>query len=336
MVAGWWQTLFAGDMPFPHREGPVPVMISDEEERGQYQSILQWSSRRAAVIEEYVPRTTKAEAISLLVNSAVGAGILSFPYAWKAAGAVGGAIVLVVIGCMQCFTLTVLSSWAESTNAKSYGELVRLCIGTKASIGLNVSMFLYLFGSGVAYLIILGDSFTPILHNILELCGHSVGDQWWETRQFVILVVSVIGILPVCLKKRLGDSAMVSVLNMVAFIAIVVSLVGVSVAHILMDAHRFEDVDLFPDGIKGLMKAIPICVFAFQCHAQVISVYNELEDSTAAMPTYLSFVFRPHKKREEEEEEHLQHRSNSAKLVAMTDVIVKSSTFYGNVFFVYL
>jgi amino acid permease len=58
-------------------------------------------------------------------------------------------------------------------------------------------MFLYPFGSCIAYLVIIGDSFQPLLLA-------AFGSAWWTGRSAVIAGVSLTCVLPLCFPTRLG------------------------------------------------------------------------------------------------------------------------------------
>ena len=54
------------------------------------------------------PLGTARSSVVTLINSSVGAGVLSFPFAFKAFGWAAGLAVVVLIGTVESFTLYVL------------------------------------------------------------------------------------------------------------------------------------------------------------------------------------------------------------------------------------
>ena len=211
-----------------------------------------------------------AQATSILINAAVGAGVLSLPFAFKCAGWLGGILILFAVALIESFTLYILSRWAEATGAKSYGELVHRSLGPLAAAILNIVVFLYLFGSCVAYLIIIGDCIHPLVDQALPSLALPF------TRNTVIAVVGTVTILPMCFARTLSSAASISVVNFCAFIIVILTLMVRSIQTIVAtDVHqRFEDVHMFVPGTWP--KALPIAVFGLQCHAQVVSVFTEL------------------------------------------------------------
>jgi len=69
-------------------------------------------------------------------------------------------------------------------------------LGPGASLAMSLIIFIYIWGSAAAYLIILGDCFTPVLTSIL-------GAAWFTQRDFVILAASSLCILPLCFPRSL-------------------------------------------------------------------------------------------------------------------------------------
>lgn len=283
------------------------------------------ASPPTTVVEEVPPKTTPAHAVSLLINTAVGAGVLSLPYAFSCAGWVGGAVVLAAVACLESFTLYVLSRWAESTGACSYGEMVHRTLGPAASATLSLVIFLYLFGSGVAYLVVLGDCLNPLL-------VHFFGTVWWSSREVAIALVGCTSILPLCFPDNIGSASGISIVNFVAFLAVVLAIVTRSVLTLAAAETPFEGVEVIA---PSLLKAVPIAVFSLQCHAQVVAVFNELED-TAELPLPFSDGEEAGSEAQAtmgEENKGLlarfrrKRRPKSHKLTTMTRVIVQASEY---------
>jgi amino acid permease len=91
--------------------------------------------------------------VATLCNSAVGAGVLSLPFAFRCSGLVGGLLLCLLVAFAESFSLYVLSKFAERYSAPSYGSLVRRALGRKTASSLSAIMLLYLAGSCIAYLV---------------------------------------------------------------------------------------------------------------------------------------------------------------------------------------
>ena len=285
------------------------------------------------LIEELPPRASPSQAVSLLINAAVGAGVLALPFGFRCAGYLGGPLILASVAIIESFTLYVLSKWAEKTNAASYGELVLRSAGPAAATALCVVIFLYLFGSGVAYLVILGDCFHPLVSKLL-------GTTWYTTRKAVIATTGTAFVLPMCFAESLSAAAGISGVNFVAFLLVVVAIIGRSVETLVKTEHPFEGAQAFSPSWGA---AIPIAVFGLQCHAQVVAVFNELRDSSVVSGngTCVDDVAEEQEESETDvlignnvtigrsvvitEKKERKRKKRSVKLVAMTKVIITAS-----------
>jgi amino acid permease len=93
-----------------------------------------------------------------IFNCAVGAGILSLPYAFSQTGAILGVFVACAVVGLVVFTLNVLLRFGDAHDAWSYQALVQKALGRRFSLLVSLTLILYIFGSCVAYTIIIADS----------------------------------------------------------------------------------------------------------------------------------------------------------------------------------
>lgn len=78
----------------------------------------------------------------------MGAGVLSLPFAFRAAGWAGCLIATLVVAAIETFTLYVLARYAEATGSATYSQLVRKMLGRKASLAMSIVLIIYSYGSG--------------------------------------------------------------------------------------------------------------------------------------------------------------------------------------------
>lgn len=220
---------------------------------------------------------TARTAIVTLINSAVGVGVLSFPFAFRCAGYVGGLLALAAIASAEAFTLYVLSRYAEATGADSYAAVARGTLGPGAGVALAVVLLTYLFGSCCAYLIILADCLQPIAADALERLGLDAAR--YGSRTVVLTAASLLLVLPMSLAKTLEALKRPGQLALYGIGVMVGVIVWRDVGRVRDDpAGTVALVRPFPESFLAFFKALPIIIFGVQCHAQVVAVFNELED----------------------------------------------------------
>jgi len=245
-----------------------------------------------------------------LINCAIGAGVLGVPFAVRSMGAVLGALSLCLVMAISVLTLNVLTRAARAYGASSYQELVRKSMGWFAAHVVSLTLVAYVFGSSVAYTIVCADSFGEF--NQRAFGSGSIA----ANRSVIVLFTSTCVMLPLSLLRSMERMAFASSFSVLALLytAVVVVAEGFDAVRALFfdifvattrhrsgdggggpDHHDFlastpsRDVD--DDGSSGstphvrawvldhgTVLALPVLVFAFQCHVQVVSIFAELRD----------------------------------------------------------
>lgn len=238
-----------------------------------------------------------------LANCAIGAGVLSLPFAIRHTGAALGLVLACAVAAVIVFTLDVLVRAGEAHGAVSYQELVRKALGPAASHLVSLTLVVYIFGSCVAYQIIIADAAGAVLRGALGVSHLAL------TREVVIAATACAVLLPLSLLRRTTSLAPASTLSVVA-------LAYTTVAVVVKGCLRFSNPSgderggnsdvgtegpgrswswesstwnrgkLTVGGLNvdlwrldaGTISALPVLVFAFQCHIQVLSIFAELRD----------------------------------------------------------
>ncbi|KAF8059975.1 slc38a7 [Scenedesmus sp. PABB004] len=207
--------------------------------------------------------------VATLCNSAIGAGVLSLPFAFAAAGLVGCLILCLVVAASEAFTMYVLAKFAERYDAPSYGSLVRRALGKRTAALLSGVLLVYLWGSCVAYLVIVADTAT-------SLSALHLGPAALASQRPVVLAAAGALVTLLCFPRHLSALENMSFLAVLGFLytAGVVLLRGLQAVAARPDP--WAGVALFRGDVTALY-AISIAVYGFNCHANVVSVFYELE-----------------------------------------------------------
>ena len=234
-----------------------------------------------------------------LINCAIGTGVLGVPFAIRQMGAVLGAATLCVAASITLFTLNVLCRAAHVYRAQSYQELVRKSIGRVASHVVSLILVVYIFGTCVACTIVAADAFT-------EVNARCFGSNFpiLTNRELIVSATSVGIALPLSLLRSVEQMTFASAFSVLAlmYLAAVVVAKGFEPMSTLIHDDIIhsrvhggpsygqtpwssDDVPGKEEGaIKpwvfdtGTVLALPVFAFAFQCHAQVVSIFAELRD----------------------------------------------------------
>ena len=235
-----------------------------------------------------------------LINCAIGTGVLGVPFAIRQTGAVLGAATLCVVASISLFTLNVLCRGARVYRASSYQELVRKSIGRVASHAVSLIFVVCIFGTCVACTVVAADAFT-------EVNTRCFGSNFpiLANRELIVSATSVGIALPLSLLRSVEQMTFASAFSVLALTsnlaAIVVAkgfepmstLIHDDIIHSRVHGGpsygqtpwSSDDVPGKEEGVikpwvfdTGTVLALPVFVFAFQCHAQVVSIFAELRD----------------------------------------------------------
>ena len=137
----------------------------------------------------------------LLVSAALGAGILNYPVAYDRLGGIGLAtVVQVIVLVILASTMLTLVYCSNINRDNSYHEVLYSMCGKRVKDLAAMSILISCFGICVTFLVIIGDQFDRIFATFF---GEHFCDQWYLSRQFTILAISVVLIWPMCYFKNL-------------------------------------------------------------------------------------------------------------------------------------
>ena len=109
-------------------------------------------------------------AILSLVNAALGAGVLAYPFAYMSAGMVLASVFTTAIGflsmvslCIIMHSMTVLQQREGMAAIRSFGDMIKYGLGARASNALEALIVVYMFGACVGYLTVLENVFDGVV-----------------------------------------------------------------------------------------------------------------------------------------------------------------------------
>ena len=227
--------------------------------------------------EEQVKPTSSILGASLnFVNSIVGTGIVSIPFAFQKAGFLPGIILLILVATMIYNGVIMLIDCGIFYDIYDLEQLSEHTMGRFGYFLSVTSMLIFAFGAQVAYLVVIGDTVPMIIQVLLPNYSTSI----FTSRSSIIYAVSTLIILPLCLLKH------ISTLSRVAFFSImaVSLLVLLVVFHSPLEAkhQHIPSID-FNDYIflrKTVFGGIGTLSFTFVCQHNSFIIFRSLTEST--------------------------------------------------------
>ncbi|KAJ2347308.1 hypothetical protein GGF43_004787 [Coemansia sp. RSA 2618] len=208
-----------------------------------------------------------------LANTILGSGMLSMANAMASQGLVLGSLVILFSACASGLGLYLLSRCARRTTGRdaSFFAVSKLTY-PRAAVLFDAAIAIKCFGVSISYLIIFGD----LMPEIIDALGIEI--QLLLSRGFWV-TFAIVALAPLAFQRRLDALKYTSftALMGVAYLFIVVALFYFNPLRTPLPAG---DVVLFRWS-KDFFTNLPVFVFAFTCHQNIFSVYNELRDNSS-------------------------------------------------------
>ncbi|KAI7866193.1 transmembrane amino acid transporter protein-domain-containing protein [Spinellus fusiger] len=211
-----------------------------------------------------------------LTNTILGTGMLAMPSAVASVGLFPGIFVILLSSVTSGLGLYFLSQCAVRTEGRhaSFFAISKLT-WPRLAVLFDLAIAIKCFGVAVSYLIIIGDIMPQVIPSIL---GPLAADSPWMDRRLWITVFMAGAIVPFSFFKRLDSLKYTSIVALVS----VVYLCAIVIYYYISPNYPMpapEDIEWITLSSR-FFTHLPLFVFAFTCHQNIFSVYNELEDNS--------------------------------------------------------
>ncbi|XP_052417044.1 putative sodium-coupled neutral amino acid transporter 8 isoform X1 [Carassius gibelio] len=240
-----------------------------------------------------VPRLGSFGAIFIMLKSALGAGLLNFPWAFKKAGGVNTAIGVEMVSLVFLISGLVILGYASSiSRQKTYHDVVREVCGQRIGHLCGFCFVFNLFMISVAFLVVVQDQLDKLCLSLYETVTGNTEEEmpnhWYTDHRFALFVVCLIIILPLSVPKEIGIQKYTSVLGTLAATYLSVAVIA---KYYLKDEHT---ADLTPEHSQGLdswasmFSVVPTICFGFQCHEACVTIYSSMENKKITHWVFIS------------------------------------------------
>ncbi|MCJ8737310.1 hypothetical protein PDJAM_G00022460 [Pangasius djambal] len=236
------------------------------------------------------PRLGSFGAVFIMLKSALGAGLLNFPWAFEKAGGVSRAISVEMVSLIFLISGLVILGYSSSISRQStYHDVVREVCGRRIGYLCEVCFVFNLFMISVAFLVVVQDQLEKLCLSLYEMVtGAKVMPYHWYTDQsFALFIVCLVIILPLSIPKEISIQKYTSVLGTLAATYLSVAVI---VKYYLEEEHS---ADLRPqhtglDSWASMFSVVPTICFGFQCHEACIAIYSSMENKKISHWVFIS------------------------------------------------
>ena len=236
-------------------------------------------------IESQKKGASISSSVLSLVNTTVGAGVLSLPLAFMKLGIVLGIVLAVLFAFFCWYSIFLLAKVADrliekelkKNKSKSETEIhvdfkwAAKQIAPWTGYANNFFIFIFAIGLMICYLIVVGDAFPTVIKN----ASNDDDAGWYKvltTRQVWIGIIWI-ACLPLTFAKKLNSLRFVSYL---AF-PCMCYLAGYLFVTLIIDGPA-SNLSAVPTSVSGF-SCISSFAFAYACHLNYYTVYNEYAPS---------------------------------------------------------
>ncbi|CAD5114257.1 DgyrCDS3398 [Dimorphilus gyrociliatus] len=206
-----------------------------------------------------------------LGNSIIGVSVLAMPYCFKQCGLLLGIALILGSALLTRLSCNLLLNAAFSSKKGSYEILALHAFGAAGKLCVEISIIGLLFGTCVAFHIVIGDLGPDIISKILGI------ENTTHLRTFLMILLGLCVALPMGLLRNVESLANISALSIGFYIVFVCYIFFVSFPN-LWSSQWTNHVILWQ--YSGFFKCLPILSLAFGCQSQLFVMYKNLPEPT--------------------------------------------------------
>uniref|UniRef100_A0A8C7J5Z3 Solute carrier family 38 member 8 n=1 Tax=Oncorhynchus kisutch TaxID=8019 RepID=A0A8C7J5Z3_ONCKI len=230
------------------------------------------------------PRLGSLGAIFIMLKSALGAGLLNFPWAFEKAGGIRSAVAVEMVSLVFLISGLVILGYSSSISGQNtYQAVVKDVCGPAIGQLCEVVFVFNLFMISVAFLVIVSDQLEKLCISLYELItGLPETDMpyhWYTHPHFALILLCVFLILPLSIPKE------ISIQKYIRWVSHLWA-VYYSISHsevLLSSLCRISS-------WASMFSVIPTICFGFQCHEACIAIYSSMENKSLSHWVFISVV----------------------------------------------
>uniref|UniRef100_A0AAY5EY19 Amino acid transporter transmembrane domain-containing protein n=1 Tax=Electrophorus electricus TaxID=8005 RepID=A0AAY5EY19_ELEEL len=234
-------------------------------------------------------------AVFIMLKSALGAGLLNFPWAFARTGEIRYAVTIEMISVVFLISGLIILGYSSSISGQStYQDVVQHLCGPVIGKLCEIFLVFNLFMISVAFLVIVADQLQKLSVYIYELINGSSESEmphhWYTDQRIALFILCLFLILPLSIPKEIWIQKYTSVLGTLAAIYLTVV---ITVKYYIRAVPEHPISSVYSSGISSwtpVFSVIPTICFGFQCHEACIAIYSSLENKKLSHWVGISFV----------------------------------------------
>ncbi|XP_069048466.1 sodium-coupled neutral amino acid symporter 1-like [Lepisosteus oculatus] len=298
------QDNYGNEDGFPN-DGNVEMDIGRDVEREQEQGDFE---SQTSLTKEHLKnkkyeecgsgRTSFGMSVFNLSNAIMGTGILGLSYALSKTGIFLFLILLLSVAVLSLYSIRLLLECSKKAECMVYEDLGHKAFGMPGKLAVFGSSCLQNIGATLSYMFIVKNELPKVIATLAGLKEDL--DVWYLNGNYLVIIVTIGIILPLCLLKSLGYLGYTSGFSltcMVFFLIVVISKkftlpCTTEKQNVTNESYLETDhctAEYFTFNNKSVY-AVPTILFAFVCHPSVLPIYSELKERSIKKMEKVSII----------------------------------------------
>ncbi|XP_047237651.1 putative sodium-coupled neutral amino acid transporter 8a [Girardinichthys multiradiatus] len=241
------------------------------------------------------PRLGSMGAVFIMLKSALGAGLLNFPWAFERSGGIRSAVSVELISLVFLISGLIILGYSSSISGQyTYQAVVKKLCGRAIGQLCEICFVFNLFMISVAFLVIVNDQLEKLCETLYELVTAMPKSEmpyhFYTDHRFALVVLCIFLIMPMSISKEISIQKYTSVLGTLAATYLSVAII---IKYCTMPTVADHKAPLYSSGISSwasMFSMIPTICFGFQCHEASIAIYSSMENQRLSHWALISVV----------------------------------------------
>lgn len=247
-----------------------PILPAPEKSISCIDSIISWFHDDQQLSEDLKSKKiSDVDAVFLLMNTMVGAGVLQQAMVFEYCGIVSATILFVIIGYFTYLGAKTLSRLADASGGTEYSEIAYRAFGMWGALTVDIAIVLFNFTTVITYIIYMGSLMNDIINSYLP-----DANQWYVSDSFMSVLLTLFVALPICLVRTFGRLTVVSYLSV--FLMVLVAVILCIDGSINGESKATGDIQWF--SLSGSLMALSSLVYSLGFSPAVLFTYNVLDN----------------------------------------------------------
>jgi len=251
----------------------------------EYSSSILQDRQDPETYQEYEPPQKKSSSPTVtfnIINTAIGGGILGYPYIFRQLGIFPGVLLIIVGALLTVFSTSILQRLKNISHQDSYIDIAQACFKRKGKILCSTIIVINTLGICVIYLVVFATVVENMLQAFVSSCSPDLGDsQAFYCKRSILIPIGGLIALPFNLMKSIDKLKFVSFLKVMAIILFTGITIIFSISRI-MSGENSSDVSVWPNSQEPVsaISAIPCIFFGFNFLYNQFPLYKSLKNAT--------------------------------------------------------